>query len=58
MNMSDLNNKIYGNIDLKQGEYADAILKSLEQKQMNKFNNISDNNFNNKFNGINKEIKF
>ena len=55
MNISDLNNKIYGHRDLKQGEYANFMLDIIEQQ---KEININMNNINDKSNEINKEIKF
>lgn len=58
MNISDLNNKIYGFKSLKQGEYANFIMESIEQQEMLKmdFNNYNSENTN--INKINKEIKF
>lgn len=57
MNISDLNNKIYGHKDLKQGEYANFKMDSIEQQEIFKFNF---NNYNviNEFDGITKDIKF
>ena len=55
MNISDLNDKLYGHRDLKQGEYVNFIMDSINQKEIQKgdFSDISS-----KFNEINKEIKF
>ncbi len=58
MNISDLNNKIYGFRNLKQGEYANFMMESIEQQEMLKMNldnykNSDDTNFK-----INKEVKF
>lgn len=52
MNISDLNTKIYGHKDLKQGEYANFIINSIEKDNFDNFksNNIIDE--------LNKEIKF
>lgn len=59
LNISDLNNKIYGHKELKQGENVGSIIESIEEQELL---NISFNNYNNDnnsgFNGINKEIKF
>lgn len=51
MNIGDLNNKIYGRKDLGEGEYANYILKMIEQQQIQK------PEFKNYF-GSDKEIKF
>ncbi len=53
--MLDLNNKIYWNKDLKEGDYVDFMMKSIEQQEII---NLNTSNYNNKFNEINKEIKF
>lgn len=60
MNISDVNNKIYGYKNLKEGEYMNFIMKSIEEKEIINLNqNIQKNNENNNgFYGINKEIKF
>ena len=60
MNMFDFNNKIYGTKKLKQGDYADFIMESIEQQELLKIelNNYSNNDNNSSFNKINKEIKF
>lgn len=50
MNITNINNEIYGYKDLEQGEHADFIMKTIEQYEMGKVNNI--------YNEINKEIKF
>lgn len=55
MNISDLNNKIYGHKDLKEGEYANFMMDAIEQQ---KEININMDNINGKYNEINKEIKF
>ena len=52
MNISDLNNKIYGCKDLKQGENVELIMNTIEEQEM------ANLNMDNKFKGINKEIKF
>lgn len=58
MNISDLNNKIYGHKDLKEGEYANFMLQSIDQQEVSNFN-LNLNNINdNKLNITNKEIKF
>ena len=51
MNIGDLNNKIYGRKDLGEGEYANYMLKMIEEQQMQnpEFKNFID---------IDKEIKF
>lgn len=55
MNISDLNNKIYGYKELKDGDYANYIMNSIEQQIPNlNLNNINQNYINNKY----KEIKF
>ena len=56
MNISELNN-IYCYINLKEGEHANFIMKSIEEEEMTKLNinNFNNNDGNNK---INKEIKF
>lgn len=60
MNISDLNKKIYRYKDLKQGEYADLIMSSIENQDVTNFNvsNFNKENFNDRINEINKEIKF
>lgn len=55
MNISDLNNKIYGNKDLKQGEYANSIIESIQQKEIQ---NVNFKDYNNDSNQMNKELKF
>lgn len=57
MNISDLNNKIYGYSSLKQGEHANSILETIEQQEMLEVN-LDEYNNNDVFNNINKEIKF
>ena len=59
MNISDLNNKIYGFKNLKQGEYANFMMKSVEEQEMLKINlsNYENSNDTN-FHKTNKEIKF
>lgn len=58
LNILNLNDKIYGPKNLKQGEYANFMIESIEQKKMSNMNfNDYDNNTSN-FNKINKEIKF
>ena len=51
MNIGDLNNKIYGHKDSGEGEYANYMLKMIEEQQMKntEFKNFINNN---------KEIKF
>lgn len=56
MNISDLNNKIYGYKNLKDGEHTNFFMKSIEEQEMKNFN--IDDKISNKFGGINKEIKF
>lgn len=60
MNIFDYDNKIYGTKKLKQGEYVDFKMESIEQQELLKMDidncNNSDNYSN--FNKINKEIKF
>ena len=51
MNIGDLNNKIYGRKDSGEGEYANHILKMIEEQQM-QTPEFKD------FMGIDKEIKF
>lgn len=61
MNISDLNNKIYGHKDLKEGEYANFMMKSIEQQELSNFNinnNLNMEDINKKFGIVNKEIKF
>ena len=60
MNIFDCNNKIYGNQKLKQGEYVDFMMEYIEQQELLKINlnNYNENDKNNNFNKINKEIKF
>lgn len=60
MNISDLNNRIYGHKNLKEGEYANFMMESIEQQKMMNLNidNSNYNDINNRFNEINKEIKF
>ncbi len=58
MNILDLNNKLYGHKNLKEGEYANFIMESIEQQEMTNFNIDCANNKDNMFNEINKEIKF
>lgn len=53
MNISDLNNRIYGYNDLKEGEYANFMMETIEQQKM-----INLNIDNSNYNEINKEIKF
>ena len=55
MNILNLNDKIYGTKNLKQGEYANFIIECIEKQQMLNIN--LDNNISN-FDNINKEIKF
>ncbi len=59
MNILNLNDKIYGPKNLKQGEYSNFIIDSIEQQ---KISNINFSNYNNddtsNFNKMNKEIKF
>ena len=57
MNILELNNKVHGSRELKQGEYANIVMESIEQKEMLKIN-FENNETNNDFNKINKEIKF
>lgn len=57
MNISDLNKKIYGHKDLKEGEYANFMMGAIEQQQ-GVINNLNEQNIDNKFGKINKEIKF
>lgn len=58
MNILNLNDKIYEPKNLKQGEYANFMIDSIEQQ---KISNINFSNYNNddtsNFNKINKEIK-
>lgn len=58
MNISDLNNKIYGHKNLKEGEYANFMMESIEQQEGMNINNLNNNNITNEFGEINKEIKF
>ena len=60
MNISDLNNKIYGYKELKDGEHANFIINSIEEKQIINFNSdkFYQDGISNRFNGINKGIKF
>lgn len=60
MNISNLNNKIYGFKSLKQGEYANFMMETIEQQEIQKmnFNNYNNNDISNEFNEISKEIKF
>lgn len=59
MNISDLNNKIYGFKNLKQGEYANFMMKSVEEQEMLKINLTNYENSNDtNFHKTNKEIKF
>lgn len=61
MNISDLNNKIYGHKDLKEGEYANFMMKSIEQQELSNLNinnNLNMEDINKKFGIVNKEIKF
>lgn len=59
MNILNLNDKIYGPKNLKQGEYSNFMIESVEQQKMlnMSFNNYDNNNTIN-FDKINKEIKF
>lgn len=50
LNISELNSKIYGCQNQKEGNYTNFIMKSLEEQELN--------NINYKWNEINKEIKF
>lgn len=55
MNILNLNNEIYGTKNLKQGEYANSILETIEHQEILNMNiNSAIDNVNN----INKEIKF
>ena len=60
MNIFDCDNKIYGTKKLKQGEYVNFKIESIEQQELLKMDidncNNSDNYSN--YNKINKEIKF
>lgn len=59
LNISDLNNKIYGHKNLKEGEYANFMMESIEQQEGINCNiNIFANNSGVKLDEINKEIKF
>ena len=60
MNISDLNNKIYGYKELKDGEHANSIMNYIEEQQIFISNpgNMYQDGISNKFNEINKEIKF
>lgn len=61
MNILNLNDKIYGTKNLKQGEYANFIIESIEQQEMLNMklnNNISNISNISNFDNINKEIKF
>lgn len=55
MNILDLNNKIYGYKDFKQGEYANFKIDSIGQQELLKFGNYDTSN---EFGQITKEIKF
>lgn len=59
MNILNLNDKIYGPKNLKQGEYSNFMIESVEQQKMlnMSFNNYNSNETSN-FDKINKEIKF
>lgn len=59
MNILNLNDKIYGPKNLKQGEYSNFMIESVEQQKMlnMSFNNYNNNDTSN-FDKINKEIKF
>lgn len=52
MNIFDLNNRIYGHKDLKEGEYANFMMESIDQQE------IINLDINNRLDKINKEIKF
>lgn len=60
MNIQDINNNIYGIKNLKEGEYTEFLMKSIEQKEMGKINydTLKNNENNNMFKKINKKIKF
>ena len=59
LNITDLNNIIYGHKVLKEGEYANFIMKDIEgQKAINPNIDYPSNIYDNKINGIDKEIKF
>lgn len=61
MNITDLNNKIYGHKDLKEGEYANFIMKSIEKQELSNLNinnSLNMEDINKKFGIVNKEIKF
>lgn len=60
MNIQDINNKIYGLKNLREGEYTDFLMKSIEQQEIEKlnFDSLKSSEINNKFNETNKEIKF
>lgn len=50
LNILELNSKIYGCQNKKEGNYTNFIMKSVEEQYID--------NINNKWNDINKEIKF
>ena len=51
LNIEDLNKQIYGYKDLREGEYADYMIKTIEEQQ------IANLNFKN-FNENDNQIKF
>ena len=57
MNILDLNNKIFGYKNLKEGEYANFIMESIEEQEIANLNIDSANNPNDMYKEINKEIK-
>ena len=57
MNILDLNNKIFGYKDLKEGEYANFIMESIEEQKIANLNIDSTNNPYDMYKEINKEIK-
>lgn len=59
MNISDLKNNIYGCKNLREGENINSIMKSIEEQEMESFSFLNlKKDENNRFNEINKEIKF
>lgn len=57
MNILDLNNKIFGYKNLKEGAYANFIMGTIEEQEIANLNIDSANNPGNMYKEINKEIK-
>lgn len=58
MNIFNFNNKLYGIKKLKQGEYVDFKIESINQQELLKIYSDSNNNIYNNFIKTNREIKF